>query len=137
MKLFSDILYKAGLVEIQGSTNVAITSMTFDSRKVEKDGLFVATRGTQVDGHEFIEKAISLGAAAIAKVPGITDSIAAAAGAAFQQSYVVALRTTALSARATGSPSLTNEKNKLFLFWRDFGVESGKRDTGGVPNVTQ
>jgi UDP-N-acetylmuramoyl-L-alanyl-D-glutamate--2,6-diaminopimelate ligase len=65
MKLFSDILYKAGLVEIQGSTNVAITSMTFDSRKVEKDSLFVATRGTQTDGHEFIEKAIASGAAAI------------------------------------------------------------------------
>lgn len=65
MKLFSDILYKAGLVEIQGSTNVAITSIAFDSRKVEKDGLFVATRGTQVDGHAFIDKAIALGAAAI------------------------------------------------------------------------
>ncbi len=65
MKLLRDILYKAGLVEVQGSTNVAITSMTFDSRKVEKDSLFVATRGTQSDGHDFIEKAISLGAAAI------------------------------------------------------------------------
>lgn len=65
MKLFSDILYKAGLLEIQGSTNVAITSMAFDSRKVEKDSLFVATRGTQVDGHEFIDKAIAAGAAAI------------------------------------------------------------------------
>ncbi|MCX6311016.1 MAG: UDP-N-acetylmuramoyl-L-alanyl-D-glutamate--2,6-diaminopimelate ligase [Bacteroidetes bacterium] len=65
MKLFSDILYKAGLVEVQGSTNVAITSMTFDSRNVEKDGLFVATSGTKSDGHDFIEKAIALGAIAI------------------------------------------------------------------------
>ncbi len=65
MKLLRDILYKAGLVEVQGSTNVAITSMTFDSRKVEKDSLFVATRGLQSDGHDFIEKAIALGAAAI------------------------------------------------------------------------
>ena len=65
MKLLSDILYKAGLVEVQGSTNVAITSMTFDSRNVEKDGLFVATSGTKSDGHDFIEKAIALGAIAI------------------------------------------------------------------------
>ena len=65
MKLLSDILYKTGLVETQGSTNVAITAMTFDSRKVEKDGLFVAVRGTQSDGHDFIDKAISLGAVAI------------------------------------------------------------------------
>lgn len=65
MKLLSDILYKTGLVETQGTTNVAITAMTFDSRKVEKDGLFVAVRGTQSDGHDFIDKAISLGAVAI------------------------------------------------------------------------
>ncbi len=65
MKLLSDILYKTGLVEVQGSTNVAITSVTFDSRKVEKDGLFVATRGTKSDGHNFIDKAIDLGALAI------------------------------------------------------------------------
>jgi len=65
MKLLSDILYKTGLVETQGSTNIAITAMTFDSRKVEKDGLFVAVRGTQSDGHDFIDKAISLGAVAI------------------------------------------------------------------------
>ena len=65
MKLLSDILYKTGLVETQGSTNVAITAMTFDSRKVEKDGLFVAVRGIQSDGHDFIDKAISLGAVAI------------------------------------------------------------------------
>lgn len=65
MKSLSDILYKAGLVEIQGPTNVAIASLTFDSRKVEKDGLFVATRGIKSDGHDFIEKAISLGALAI------------------------------------------------------------------------
>jgi UDP-N-acetylmuramoyl-L-alanyl-D-glutamate--2,6-diaminopimelate ligase len=65
MKLLRDILYKAGLVEVQGSTNVAITSVNFDSRKVEKDSLFVAVRGTQADGHAFIEKAINSGAAAI------------------------------------------------------------------------
>ena len=32
MKLLKDILYKAGLLEVAGSTNVAITSITFDSR---------------------------------------------------------------------------------------------------------
>lgn len=65
MKLLRDILYKAGLLEVSGSTNMAITSICFDSRKVEKDCLFVAVRGTQSDGHTFIEKAIELGAVAI------------------------------------------------------------------------
>lgn len=48
-----------------GSTHTAISSITFDSRKVKKDTLFVATRGTATDGHKFIEMAIEAGAAAI------------------------------------------------------------------------
>jgi hypothetical protein len=46
--------------------------------------------------------ALSLGASALAEVPGITDNIIAAASAALQQSYVVGLRTTALSSLAFG-----------------------------------
>ena len=65
MKLLSDILYKTRLEEVIGSTNVAINSVTFDSRQVKKDSLFIATRGAAVDGHNFIEKAIENGAAAI------------------------------------------------------------------------
>ena len=51
--------------EIVGSTNVAISSVTFDSRKVKKDSLFIATRGTASDGHHYIELAIESGAVAI------------------------------------------------------------------------
>ncbi len=65
MKLLSDILYKTRLEEVVGSTNVAISSAAFDSRKVKKDSLFIATRGTTVDGHSYIDKAIESGAVAI------------------------------------------------------------------------
>jgi UDP-N-acetylmuramoyl-L-alanyl-D-glutamate--2,6-diaminopimelate ligase len=65
VKLLSDIIYKVRLEEITGSTHVAISSVAFDSRKVKKDSLFVATRGTAVDGHEFIRKAIENGAIAV------------------------------------------------------------------------
>jgi UDP-N-acetylmuramoyl-L-alanyl-D-glutamate--2,6-diaminopimelate ligase len=65
MKLLSDILYKVKLEEIVGSTHMAISSVTFDSRKVRKDSLFVATVGTASDGHDFIGKAIEAGAIAI------------------------------------------------------------------------
>ena len=65
MKLLSDILYKTRLEEVVGSTNVAINSVAFDSRQVKKDSLFIATKGTAVDGHHYIEKAIESGAAAI------------------------------------------------------------------------
>jgi UDP-N-acetylmuramoyl-L-alanyl-D-glutamate--2,6-diaminopimelate ligase len=65
MRLLTDILYKAGLEEIIGTTNVAVASITFDSRKVKKDSLFIAVRGTAVDGHNFITQAIETGAIAI------------------------------------------------------------------------
>lgn len=65
MKLLSDILYKARLEEVIGSTHIAVSSVTFDSRKVKKDTLFVATRGTATDGHKFIDAAVAAGAGAV------------------------------------------------------------------------
>lgn len=65
MKLLSDILYKVRLEQVIGSTHVAVSSVAFDSRKVKKDSLFVATKGTTLDGHTYIEKAIESGAIAI------------------------------------------------------------------------
>lgn len=65
MKSLKDILYKTGIEELIGSTSQTITSITFDSRTVGKSSLFIAVRGTQVDGHHYIDKAISCGAIAI------------------------------------------------------------------------
>jgi UDP-N-acetylmuramoyl-L-alanyl-D-glutamate--2,6-diaminopimelate ligase len=65
MKMLKDILYKAGLAEVIGSTEVSISSICFDSRKVQAGCLFVAVKGTQSDGHKFISQVISAGAAAV------------------------------------------------------------------------
>jgi len=65
LKLLSDIIYKVRLEEVLGSTHMAISSVAFDSRKVKKDSLFVATKGVSADGHEYIQKAIESGAIAI------------------------------------------------------------------------
>jgi UDP-N-acetylmuramoyl-L-alanyl-D-glutamate--2,6-diaminopimelate ligase len=65
MKLLKEILYKCGLEEVIGSTNVGISSVCFDSRKTQNYSLFVATKGEQLDGHQFIDKAIASGAIAI------------------------------------------------------------------------
>ncbi len=75
MKVLQDILYKAGVKEITGKINREIVSVEFDSRKVSPGSLFVATEGTRVDGHDFIEKAISNGAVAIVcnKLPDQLD----------------------------------------------------------------
>ena len=65
MKLLKDILYRVSLVEVVGSTNVAITAVSFDSRKVEKDSLFFAVKGIKSDGHNYIDDTINSGAIAI------------------------------------------------------------------------
>ncbi|MCB9365368.1 MAG: UDP-N-acetylmuramoyl-L-alanyl-D-glutamate--2,6-diaminopimelate ligase [Flavobacteriales bacterium] len=65
MKLLKDILYKTGIVNVVGSTNIAVDKVCFDSRAIEKLSLFVAVSGTQVDGHQFVDLAIEKGAQAI------------------------------------------------------------------------
>lgn len=65
MKLLKDILYKARLEQVVGSTNTAIEHIAFDSRAVRPFTAFVAVKGTQSDGHAFIAKAVELGATAI------------------------------------------------------------------------
>ena len=52
-------------VAIVGYNTVEITGVNIDSRRIQPGHLFVAIKGTQVDGHSFIQKAIDLGAAAI------------------------------------------------------------------------
>lgn len=52
-------------VRVSGSLDKEITSITFDSRKVECGTLFVAQVGTAVDGHTFIDKCVKQGAAAV------------------------------------------------------------------------
>ena len=65
MPLLKDILFGASLIEIHGDRDQVITSLAMDSRKVEKGGLFFAVPGLTVDGHDFMDKAIELGAVAI------------------------------------------------------------------------
>jgi UDP-N-acetylmuramoyl-L-alanyl-D-glutamate--2,6-diaminopimelate ligase len=52
-------------LNIVGDTEIEIKNIQFDSRKVEPGDLFVATRGTTTDGHDFIPMAIEKGASAI------------------------------------------------------------------------
>lgn len=65
MRLLKDIIYGVRIENVIGSTNVAIEDIAYDSRQVMKFGMFVATPGTQVDGHKFIDSAIDKGAVAI------------------------------------------------------------------------
>lgn len=65
MKILNDILKGIELTRVEGPTDVPVYQLTFDSREVQKGGLFVAVRGTQVDGHDFIDAAIQKGASSV------------------------------------------------------------------------
>lgn len=60
-----DILYNVRITSTVGDMNVDVKGIAFDSRTVRQDYLFVAVKGTQVDGHSYIDKAITLGATVV------------------------------------------------------------------------
>jgi UDP-N-acetylmuramoyl-L-alanyl-D-glutamate--2,6-diaminopimelate ligase len=64
MKL-RELLYRVNIIKAVGNTNIEISDVQFDSRKVKKKGLFVAIKGTDSDGHQYIEDTINDGAIAL------------------------------------------------------------------------
>lgn len=78
MKL-SELIKACTPLEVVGNTEIDITGIELDSRRVGQGTMFVAMRGTQSDGHQYIDKALELGATAIVceslpeeKKPGVT-----------------------------------------------------------------
>ena len=64
MKL-NELLKNITPIKIIGNDDVEITGVNIDSRRIKTGHLFVAMKGTQVDGHQFIGKAIELGAISV------------------------------------------------------------------------
>ena len=60
-EIIKDLELTAG----NGDQNPLVRKITFDSREVRKGDLFVAIRGVQADGHNYIDAAIASGAAAL------------------------------------------------------------------------
>jgi len=65
MKKLNNILTGITILQQEGSLDASINQVNFDSRKVTNGDLFVAVKGTQTDGHNYIERAIEKGAIAI------------------------------------------------------------------------
>ncbi len=63
--ILSDLLQNISLKSSFGNSEIEVTGIQFDSRKVVDGSVFVATRGTATDGHDFIGAAIEKGAKAI------------------------------------------------------------------------
>ena len=64
MKL-NELLKNITPIKLIGNDDVEITGVNIDSRRIKTGHLFVAMKGTQVDGHQFIGKAIELGAISV------------------------------------------------------------------------
>lgn len=65
MKKLVNIISNLKSTQLIGSTDVLIKNIVFDSREVSEDSLFVAQKGSMLDGHQYIEKAVGQGAIAV------------------------------------------------------------------------
>lgn len=79
-KNLKELLLSLPVAKVTGTTDIIVTGIEFDSRKVVAGNVFVATRGTAVDGHDFISAAIEKGAVAV-----ICEEIPQQSGVTFVQ----------------------------------------------------
>jgi len=63
--ILSELLQNVILLQTIGNSEIEIDNIQFDSRKAEQNSVFVATRGTASDGHQYIAMAIEKGAVAV------------------------------------------------------------------------
>jgi UDP-N-acetylmuramoyl-L-alanyl-D-glutamate--2,6-diaminopimelate ligase len=75
MRELKDLVYKVSLTSTYGNMGIEVKGICFDSRKVQPGFLFIAVKGTLSDGHEYISKAITLGATSVVceKLPDTID----------------------------------------------------------------
>ncbi|MDG2425755.1 MAG: UDP-N-acetylmuramoyl-L-alanyl-D-glutamate--2,6-diaminopimelate ligase [Flavobacteriales bacterium] len=75
MKILKDILYGARIDDVHGSTHIAVDVLCCDSREAVPFSCFIAITGTQVDGHDYIAKAVEAGACAVVceKMPAAAE----------------------------------------------------------------
>ena len=60
-----EILYGVTILQLVGSTNKAVRSLEFDSRKVGAEDVFIAIKGTVTDGHKYIAQTVAAGATVV------------------------------------------------------------------------
>ena len=138
MKL-SELLKNVKTIAIHGNTDVEVKGVNIDSRKIEDGHLFIAMKGTQVDGHKFISKAVDSGAVAVLleempetlgeKITYIqTASTEEAAGKVATMFYGEPSRKLRLIG-ATGTNGKTTIATLLYKLFRELGYKVGLLST--------
>jgi UDP-N-acetylmuramoyl-L-alanyl-D-glutamate--2,6-diaminopimelate ligase len=135
MKLLRDLLYKVTLENVIGLTNMAIDTLTYDSRKQMKFGFFVAVKGDVFDGHKFIDQAIEKGAIAILcqdlpetlnpKVTYVTVADSRKALAYVAANYFDHPSAHLSLVGVTGTNGKTSIATMLYYLFKKLGVKSG------------
>jgi UDP-N-acetylmuramoyl-L-alanyl-D-glutamate--2,6-diaminopimelate ligase len=76
LKKLKDILENVTIIESTGDMDILIKDITMDSRKIKAGSLFVAIKGTQTDGHEYIASAFEQGAVGVVceQLPATMDN---------------------------------------------------------------
>src|SRR5215208_6751810 len=65
LMLLKNLLASIQTEAVSGSVDRQVESVAYDSRRVQKNALFVALRGEKSDGHQFIDQAVEKGASVI------------------------------------------------------------------------
>ncbi|MGZ3872022.1 MAG: UDP-N-acetylmuramoyl-L-alanyl-D-glutamate--2,6-diaminopimelate ligase [Mucilaginibacter sp.] len=139
MRYLSDIIEGLAFTELQGSADMEITAIVFDSRKVIPGSLFVAVKGTLVDGHDYILQAVNDGAVAViceelpSRVTGEVDFLMVAdssvalgiVSANFYDNPSTKLKLVGI----TGTNGKTTIATLLYKLFRDLGYKCGLLST--------
>ena len=134
-----EILVNCNLLDLVGDKDIDITKVSFDSRDVDSGTLFFAVRGTQTDGHAYIEKAVEQGAIGVVceKLPktfkeGVTyirvDDSAHVLGVAASNFYGNPSKSLKLTG-VTGTNGKTTIATLLYRLFTDAGYACGLLST--------
>jgi UDP-N-acetylmuramoyl-L-alanyl-D-glutamate--2,6-diaminopimelate ligase len=139
VKTIAELIQHSSVKQVIGDTQLTVLHLTYDSRNVGEGSLFFAVKGTQVDGHTFIQSVIEKGAAAIVceTLPATLDETVtyiqvnntseamANIAAEFYNHPSRKLKLTAV----TGTNGKTTVATLLFKLFRSFGYNVGLLST--------